>query len=171
MDERLRGCCISPKALVRRADEAQYLGDVPLSSRATAMRPDQRDICKAQQEIKAFGSPRSHVFGYGRLADIDAKLQQFAVNPRSTPERVGKADCPDQLPDVRRQLRTATKRFRLASPVRRKPLWCHRITVSGLTIASALSAFGAMLYSPANISRSKLLSTGLFGDLRRRIFS
>ncbi len=25
-----------------------------------------------------------HMFGYGSLADIDAKLQQFAVNPRST---------------------------------------------------------------------------------------
>ncbi len=115
-----------------------------------------------------------HIFGYGRLADIDAKLEQFAVNPRSTPERVGKADCADQLPDLRRQLRTAPERFRLPSPIQAKTSPVDRITVSGLTIASALSAFGAfgaMPYSAANISRSKLLSTGRFGDLRRKMLS
>jgi hypothetical protein len=51
----------------------------------------------------------------------------------------------------------------------RKPLRCHRITVSGLTIVSAVSAFEAMLYSSANISRSKLLSAARFGDPRRRL--
>ncbi len=50
----------------------------------------------------------------------NGKLEQFAVNPRSTPERVGKADCADQLPDVRSQLRTATERFPLPSPVQAK---------------------------------------------------
>jgi hypothetical protein len=54
---------------------------------------------------------------------------------------------------------------------RRKPLRCQRITDSGLTIAKALSTFGVMPYNPANISRSRLLNVGRFGDLRRRTFS
>jgi len=53
----------------------------------------------------------------------------------------------------------------------RNPAPCHRITVSGLTIAKALSAFGAKPYGPANISRSMLRKVGRWGDFRRRILS
>jgi len=42
------------------------------------------------------------------------------------------------------------------------------MTVSGLTIAKALSTFGVKLYSPANITRSMLLKVGRLGDFRRR---
>ena len=75
---------------------------------------------KRLPSLRRWSSVLCHIFGYARLADIDAKLEQFAVNPRSTPERVGKADCADQLPDVRRQLRTATNRLRLPSPIQPK---------------------------------------------------
>ena len=55
---------------------------------------------------------------------------------------------------------------------KRKPARCQRITVSGLTIAKALSTPGAKPYSPANTRRSILLAEfGFFGDLRRRILS
>jgi hypothetical protein len=54
---------------------------------------------------------------------------------------------------------------------KRKPARCQRITVSGLTIATALSTSGAKPYTPANISRSVLLKIGRFGDFRRRILS
>jgi hypothetical protein len=54
---------------------------------------------------------------------------------------------------------------------KRKPAWCHRITVSGLTIAKALSTFGARPYSPANISRSMLPKVGRLEDFRRRTLS
>jgi hypothetical protein len=49
---------------------------------------------------------------------------------------------------------------------KRKPARCQRITVSGLTIAKALSTFGAKPYSPANISRSMLPKVGRLGDFR-----
>jgi len=52
-----------------------------------------------------------HIIGDRRLADVDAKLEQLAMDPRSTPERVGKADVADQLSGVGKQLRTTTKRF------------------------------------------------------------
>src|SRR3974390_815051 len=58
------------------------------------------------------------VLGDRRLADVDAKLEQLAMDPRRSPERVGKADVTDQFPDVRRQLRTAARRSRLPSPVK-----------------------------------------------------
>ncbi len=64
---------------------------------------------KRLSSLRRWSPVPRHILGYGGLADIDAKLEQFAVNPRSTPERVGKAHCADQLPDVRRQLRTANE--------------------------------------------------------------
>src|SRR4029077_3355612 len=63
----------------------------------------------------------THILGYGRLADSDAQLEQLAMNPWSTPERVGKADVADQCPNVEGQLRTTTGRFRLPSPEQTKP--------------------------------------------------
>jgi len=42
------------------------------------------------------------------------------MDPRRSPERVGKADVTDQFADVRRQLRTAARRSRLPSPVKAK---------------------------------------------------
>src|SRR3974390_2649579 len=59
-------------------------------------------------------SPR-FVFGCSH-----AKLQPLAMDPRRSPERVGKADVTDQFADVRRQLRTAARRSRPPSPVKAK---------------------------------------------------
>ena len=55
-------------------------------------------------------SPR-HILGHGSLADSDAQLEQLTMDPRSAPERVGKADVADQRPNVHGQLRPATGRF------------------------------------------------------------
>ena len=41
--------------------------------------------------------PSHHVLGDGRLADLNAELQQLAVDPRRTPEWVGAAHLPDQI--------------------------------------------------------------------------
>jgi hypothetical protein len=43
-----------------------------------------------------------HILGHGSLADRDAQLEQLAMDPRSTPERIGQADVADQRPNVRR---------------------------------------------------------------------
>jgi len=54
-------------------------------------------------------SPR-HVFCHGGLTDIDAKLEQFAVDPRCSPKRVRGAHVANELPNVRRCLWPATAR-------------------------------------------------------------
>ena len=48
---------------------------------------------------------------------------------------------------------------------KRKPARCQRITVSGLTIAKALSTSGAKPYSPTNTVRSILPRIGRLGEL------
>jgi hypothetical protein len=54
---------------------------------------------------------------------------------------------------------------------KRKPARCQRMTVSGLTIAKALSTPGAKPYSPTSTNRSILPSIGRFGNLRCKISS
>src|SRR6516165_9358146 len=40
--------------------------------------------------------PAHHVLGDGRLTDLDAELEQLAVNTRRTPERISEAQLADQ---------------------------------------------------------------------------
>ena len=53
----------------------------------------------------------------------------------------------------------------------RKPVRCHRITVSGSTIVRASRIRGAIRYKQTKIIRSKLLKTARRGDVRRSTFS
>ena len=48
----------------------------------------------------------SHVSGHGRLTDVDAELQEFAVDSRRTPERIGLRHPTNQEADVRRDDRS-----------------------------------------------------------------
>ena len=75
---------------------------------------------KRLPSLRRRSSPPSHVLGDRRLPDIDAKLEQFAVDPWSAPERVGDADVSDQLPNVYRHLRTTATRSRPPSPIQAK---------------------------------------------------
>ena len=43
---------------------------------------------------------RDHVFGDGSLGDSEPKLEQFAVDPGSAPQRIGVAHLPDQVDGV-----------------------------------------------------------------------
>src|SRR6516164_6201590 len=61
-------------------------------------------------------SPR-HVFGHGGLPDIDAKLEQLAVDPRCSPKRVRDAHLANELASVRRCLWPATTRSRFPAPI------------------------------------------------------
>src|SRR6266849_4062451 len=45
-------------------------------------------------------SPSHHVLRNGGLADLDAELEQLAVDPRRTPERVGSAHLPNQFANL-----------------------------------------------------------------------
>jgi hypothetical protein len=89
----------------------------------------------------------------------------------AAPERVGQADVADQRPNIHKELRTTPRDFDFHRRYKRNPARCHRITVSGLMIAKALSTFGAKPYSPANISRSMLPKLGRLGDFRCRTLS
>ena len=114
--------------------------------------------------------PPSHVLGNRRLPDIDAKLEEFAVDP-GAPQ--------SGLAMLMSRINCLTSKGTFGRPPRgwdfhrhkRKPARCQRMTVSGLTIASALSTPGAKPYSPENTIRSMLPKVGRFGDLRRRILS
>ena len=56
-----------------------------------------------------------HIFSYGRLADIDAKLEQLAVNPWRSPQRVGNAHLANELTNVHGRLWPAAARSVISS--------------------------------------------------------
>jgi len=60
-----------------------------------------------------------HTFGDRDLPNVDAKLEDFAMDPASAPQRVGEAHGADQLPDFERHLRSAAATSRLLQPHRR----------------------------------------------------
>ena len=62
--------------------------------------------------------PPRHVFGHAGLPDVDSKLEQFAMDPRRSPQRIGKAHRADQLSDLRRNRRTTRSAPRFPAPVR-----------------------------------------------------
>jgi hypothetical protein len=55
---------------------------------------------KLRQVGEGVPPPSRHVLGDGRLADLDAELQQLAVDARRTPERVGAAHLSDQITNL-----------------------------------------------------------------------
>ena len=50
-----------------------------------------------------------HVFGDARLSDLEAELEQFAMDARRTPQRILNAHPPDQRAQVRVDLWPAPK--------------------------------------------------------------
>ncbi len=74
----------------------------------------------AQESLPALrrrSASARHVFGDGRLADLDAQLQQFSMDPRRTPERVLTAHLPDQVAHVIRNRRPPGPPSRSPAPV------------------------------------------------------
>src|SRR5258707_12285904 len=47
-------------------------------------------------------SSPDHVLGHAGLSDIDAELEEFAMNPRRSPQRIGNAHLADKLAYLRR---------------------------------------------------------------------
>ncbi len=78
----------------------------------------------AQKSLPALrrrpSSPR-HVFCHGGLPDIDAKLEQFAVDPWRSPKRVRDAHVANKLANVRRCLWPAAARSRFPAPIGSEP--------------------------------------------------
>jgi hypothetical protein len=69
-----------------RYDEHIYRGD-PVSMIAKERPPalGRRD------------SSLGHLFGHAGLSDIDAELEEFSVDPRRSPQRIGNAHVADEL--------------------------------------------------------------------------
>src|SRR5512132_3148253 len=62
-------------------------------------------------------SPAHHILGNAGLPDVDPELEQFAMDTRYTPQRVGQAHFPDKLPDLSRHRWPARTRPRFPAPV------------------------------------------------------
>src|ERR1039457_1399360 len=65
-------------------------------------------------------SSPSHILGHARLSDIDAELEQLAIDPPRASQRIGNAHLADQPADVRRHNRPATTASRFPTPIRPK---------------------------------------------------
>src|SRR6266850_5881583 len=63
-----------------------------------------------------------HVFGDRGLRHLDSNLQQFPVNARRSPARVGEAHLPNQIPNFQRHRRATFATPTLPSPIEAKPL-------------------------------------------------
>jgi hypothetical protein len=57
-----------------------------------------------------------HVFGDGRFGDLDAELEQLAVDSRRTPQPIGLAHFPDQAADLSGDRRAASSGPGLPAP-------------------------------------------------------
>src|ERR1700686_1190297 len=66
-------------------------------------------------------SSPDHVLSHARLSDIDAELEEFSMDPRRSPQRIGNAHLADKLAYLRRYSWSAPTAPRLPPPVRSEP--------------------------------------------------
>jgi len=77
-----------------------------------------RVISKKRLPSLGWRTPSSrHVLGNGGLPDIDAELEQFAMNPRCTPKRVLNTHVSNELTNLQQSLWSATARSRFPPPI------------------------------------------------------
>src|SRR5258708_27471242 len=70
--------------------------------------------------LRGRNPPPHHIFGHAGLADIDAKLEKLAMDPRCSPQRIGAAHLPDKLAYFYRHGRSSAAVLRFPSPIRSK---------------------------------------------------
>src|SRR3982074_3402963 len=58
-----------------------------------------------------------HVLGHAGLSDVDAELEQFSMDPRRSPQRIGNAHREDELAYIQPNCWPATPRFRFPAPM------------------------------------------------------
>src|ERR1700722_17744391 len=63
-------------------------------------------------------SSLGHVLGHARLSDVDAELEEFSMDLRRSPQRIGNAHLADKLAYLRRYSWSAATAPRLPPPVR-----------------------------------------------------
>src|SRR6201992_3221313 len=57
-------------------------------------------------------SSPDHVLGHAGLSDIDAELEEFSMDPRRSPQRIGNAHLADKFAYLQRNCWPAPPRFR-----------------------------------------------------------
>src|ERR1700674_5341749 len=62
-------------------------------------------------------SSPDQVLSHARLSDIDAELEEFSMDPRRSPQRIGNAHLADKLSYLQRNCWPATPRFRFPAPI------------------------------------------------------
>ena len=62
-------------------------------------------------------SSPDHVLGHAGLSDIDAELEEFSMDPRRSPQRIGNAHLANKLAYLKRNCWPATPRFRFPAPI------------------------------------------------------
>src|SRR3979490_342636 len=70
--------------------------------------------------LRGRNPPPHHIFGHAGLADIDAKLEKLAMDPRCSPQRIGAAHLADKLAYLYRHGRSPAAVLRFPSPIRSK---------------------------------------------------
>ena len=103
-----------------------------------------------------------HVLADARLADVDAELEQFAVNVRSAPERILLTQHANQLANLFRHRRTAG--LAAANPPAPVPLRCQSMTVAVLMMEARDSQPFQTEEIQAQKKRSAAVSLGRFTE-------
>src|SRR6266481_2068860 len=62
-------------------------------------------------------SSPGHILGHAGLSDFDAELEEFAMDPWRSPQRIGDAHLPDKLANLWGHSRPSATRSRLPAPV------------------------------------------------------
>src|ERR1700730_10910614 len=70
---------------------------------------------KGSPALRRRVSSLDHLFGDAGLSDIDAELEEFSMDSRRSPQRVGNAHLADKLAYLQRNCWPATPRFRFPS--------------------------------------------------------
>src|SRR6202158_3574973 len=115
--------------------------------------------------LRGRNPPPHHIFGDAGLADIDAKLEKFAMDPRCSPQWIGDAHLADKLAYFYRHGRSAAAVLRFPSPIRSKSRTVP--TDYGLRSDDCKGAIhlgkqsaDASQYQPVNRNKSKDLRIG-----------
>src|ERR1700716_72926 len=121
---------------------------------------------KRPPSLRGRNPPPHHIFGHAGLADIDAKLEKLAMDPRCSPQRIGDAHLADKLAYFYRPGRPH-RGLDFHRQYDLNPARCQRMTVSGRTIASAPYILGNSRQTPPNINLSIEINRSLLGLARR----
>src|SRR6266496_1277009 len=96
---------------------------------------------KGSPALRRRSSAFDQVFGDRRLRNLEAKLEQFAVDTRCAPERVVLAHLPDQVPQLAVDFRPARPTARSPAPIGPKP--CSMPSQDGVGLHHAGQSYQA----------------------------